>query len=55
MVEKIPGWVGLCSQCKRVVRVPKTEIDLKEGESLAGYICVDCSNLIKEEGEPNDL
>lgn len=43
---KEPGWIGLCSLCKDVVKLKVEDIDLEPGEIISGYVCEKCTPLI---------
>ena len=51
MAEKVPGYVGLCTQCRQVVRVSRVELGLSDNEQLVGYVCATCTQQVMKPKE----
>lgn len=55
MTDKVPGYIGLCTHCRQVVKLALKDLDLKEGEQLVGYVCETCTSKMKEQNGSNTL
>jgi len=53
MADKVPGYIGLCTKCRQVVKLALKDLDLKEGEQLVGYVCEPCTKQMKESNGPD--
>ena len=55
MADKVPGYIGLCTHCRQVVRLALADLGLEKGEQLVGYVCVPCTEKIKESNGPSTV
>jgi hypothetical protein len=55
MTDRVPGYVGLCTYCRKVVKLALKDLDLKDGEQLVGYVCEACTEKMKESNGSNTL